>query len=583
MLIIALRIAYLSSISLSLYTSGWLLIKADKNRVTAALAGCQILIILWCIPQLFSALPMTKAIKYLAYAVSYVGISFIGPAWLYFAFLYSKRNLKPWARWGLFAISVLNYSIFLTNEYHHLFYLYFDVAQVVYGPFFYGHMLFTYACVLGGMAVVLKDFKKTNVSPSHICIIILAAAVPLGFNLLYMTGCVNIGFDLTPPAFALSSVLMLLAVFRYDFLDVNTFAFEQIFASIAEGIVIFNRRGKITYCNEAACNWLHMKAGENVEELYEIMKGYGLNLFMDMTRTGHPQPGTGVCQGQVFLPTNGIIGSCAIENEGNGQVLTLENGSKIEVKQYICQDKKGRAAAGTLIFTDVGKYFQLLKQGRELSVINQKLAVEQERNRIAQEVHDTAGHTLTMIQSLLKLIQVEYNKAPEKEDIIQDESAMSREVVQEYISQARELSGSGIRELRCSINNLKKTASCELVTQGLCQLAESIREFEVEVDIQGQDGPEYSHLSSVVYECFREAVTNCLKYAGASHMDLIVKFTADRLNMYIFDNGRGCKNITEGNGISGIRRRVEQAGGQVRIRSEAGEGFQIYITFPIDF
>lgn len=264
-------------------------------------------------------------------------------------------------------------------------------------------------------------------------------------------------------------------------------------------------------------------------------------------------------------------------------MLTLENGSKIEVKQYICQDKKGRAAAGTLIFTDVGKYFQLLKQGRELSVINQKLAVEQERNRIAQEVHDTAGHTLTMIQSLLKLIQVEYNKAPEKEDIIQDESAMSREVVQEYISQARELSGSGIRELRCSINNLKKTASCELVTQGLCQLAESIREFEVEVDIQGQDGPEYSHLSSVVYECFREAVTNCLKYAGASHMDLIVKFTADRLNMYIFDNGRGCKNITEGNGISGIRRRVEQAGGQVRIRSEAGEGFQIYITFPIDF
>ena len=157
MLDIMLRIAYLSAIGLSLYTSGWLLMKADKTRTTGALAACQLLIIIWCMPQLFSALPMTKGMKYLAYGISYIGISFIGPAWLEFAFLYSRRKLGHGAELFLFGISAVNYSVLLTNEYHHLFYASFEVAQVVYGPVFYIHMVYTYICVLAGMAVVLAD------------------------------------------------------------------------------------------------------------------------------------------------------------------------------------------------------------------------------------------------------------------------------------------------------------------------------------------------------------------------------------------------------------------------------------------
>ena len=154
MLDIMLRTTYLLAIGLSLYTSGWLIIKADKNKTTGALAVCQLLIIIWCIPQLFSALPMNRGMKYLAYVISYLGISFIGPAWLEFAFLYSKRKLNHWAESLLFGISAVNYSILLTNEYHHLFYIMFEVEQVVYGPVFYIHMAYTYLCVLAGMAVV---------------------------------------------------------------------------------------------------------------------------------------------------------------------------------------------------------------------------------------------------------------------------------------------------------------------------------------------------------------------------------------------------------------------------------------------
>ena len=87
--------------------------------------------------------------------------------------------------------------------------------------------------------------------------------------------------------------------------------------------------------------------------------------------------------------------------------------------------------------------------------------------------------------------------------------------------------------------------------------------------------------SSVVYSCVREAITNCLRYAGAAHMDVILKFLPEGLNLYLFDDGAGCGEIVEGNGIRGIRERVEQAGGTVRFRSESGAGFQITIQLPL--
>lgn len=524
--------AYLSAIGLSLYTAGWLMIKADKNRTTGALAVCQLLVIIWCIPQLYTELPMGREMKYFSYAVSYIGISFIGPAWLEFVFLYTGRRLRRWLEVLLFAVAAIHYSVMLTNETHHLFYRVFEVEQVVYGPVFYLHMAFAYLCVLAGMAVVLADFRKKRVAPLHIGMILLSAAVPLAFNVLYISKTVQSSFDLTPTAFSLSGIFMLLAVFRYDFLDVNTMAFGRIFEEIGEGVVVYNRRGKITYCNRAARTWFAVENGQTLERLGEVFAGYGVNL---------EEP----------LPEDMPLREAQI---------SMEDGRKLEMKQYVYRDRQGRTVAGNLMFTDVGKYYELLRQGRELAVSNQKLAIEMDRNRIAQEVHDTVGHTLTMIHSLIRLLKVEHGDS-------------------EYLEQAQELASGGIRELRCSINDLRRADSGKMVTQGIDQLVKTVKGLEIEVSVQGEDGEEYSYLSPVVYECLREAVTNCLRYAGATHMDVIVKFMKDGLGLYIFDNGAGCGELAEGNGIRGIRERVEKNGGQVRFVSAPGEGFQISARF----
>lgn len=534
-----LSVAYLSAIGFCLYTSCWLILRANRNRVTGALAACQILVIIWCVPQLFLPFPVDREMKYVLYGISYIGISFIGPAWLIFSCFYCRRNLNHLTRDLIFGISVFDYSMFLTNESHHLFYLVFEVEQVVYGPVFYFHMVYTYSCVLFGMLLLLMAFRRKQVAAVHMALLLLTAAVPFCFNLLYLSGLVHTGFDLTPPAFALSSFFMLLAVFRYDFPDVNVLAFEPILESIAEGVIVYNKRGEIMYCNQSARRWLGLEAGDGFDKL----------------KAAFGQAGSKMELNREFLSET--------------MELTLQEGERIRVKQYIHRNKKGTMCAGTILLSNVEEYYKRIQQERELAVSSQRLAIEQERNRIAQEVHDTAGHTLTMIHSLIQLIR--------------QESRTDQEPLKGYLDQAQGLASDGIRNLRLAINHLRQEASWELVTQGVRQLTGSVKEIPVEVEIQGEDGPEYSHLSMILYECLREAITNCLKYAKALRMDVIVKFEKEQVSLYIFDDGQGCSQITESHGIRGIRKRVEQAGGQVRIFSAEGEGFQIYIRLPVMF
>ena len=212
--------------------------------------------------------------------------------------------------------------------------------------------------------------------------------------------------------------------------------------------------------------------------------------------------------------------------------------------------------------------YRFLDLNKELEITNEKLILAKERNRIAQEVHDTAGHTLTMIQSYMKLAQV----ANMKEET---------EQVREYLEEARVLTSQGIKELRESINQLREGESYELVTQGIMQLANQVKEIPVDVTVQGEDSEKYSHLSRVIYDCVRETITNTLKYAKASKMEIIVRFSAEGVEVIIGDDGVGCETIEDNNGLRGIRERVKQHGGTVRFISGEGDGFLTRIHLDV--
>lgn len=227
----------------------------------------------------------------------------------------------------------------------------------------------------------------------------------------------------------------------------------------------------------------------------------------------------------------------------------------------------GFAISVILVRTATAKY-QFFDMKRQLDIASEKLILEKERNRIAQQVHDTTGHTLTMLQSYMKLTEVAV-----KND--------SKEEAFEYITEARSLTSSGIRELRESINQLKAGDNSQLITQGINQLASQVKEIPCEVTIKGEDSENYSHLSLVTYNTVRECITNTLKYAKASRIDIVIKFKNDVIELIVADDGIGTDKIVDNNGLAGIKKRISEVNGTVKFISSDGEGFMTRITLPI--
>ena len=232
----------------------------------------------------------------------------------------------------------------------------------------------------------------------------------------------------------------------------------------------------------------------------------------------------------------------------------LINGKYLSFRHSHC-DNNGKRVAEIVTVNDVTEYH--------------RLSIEKERSRIAQEIHDSAGHTFTMINSISRILEAEIRKPkPDKDSML------------EYIHELDGLSRSGITQLRCSINNLRDENFMTSVTQAVKTVADALREIDVDLCIQGEDNGKYNFCIREVYENTREAVTNSVRYSGAERIDIIIKFSAEYLELYILDNGRGCECISEHGGLSGIRKRTEKLGGNVKFSSVYGEGFSVIMKIP---
>ncbi|MGI9615023.1 MAG: sensor histidine kinase [Acidimicrobiales bacterium] len=189
-----------------------------------------------------------------------------------------------------------------------------------------------------------------------------------------------------------------------------------------------------------------------------------------------------------------------------------------------------------------------------------RLAIGDERTRVARDVHDVLGHSLTAVILKVELCQ----------RLLGDETAndpVDRERVQacrEQLAELESISRQALTEIRSTVGGLRATDVGDEVTAARTVLADAGVDLLVTGDVVDIAEAERSMVAWVV----REAVTNIVRHAKAEHCEIELA-PAPGVLLRVSDDGVGLGNSGEGNGLTGLRERVTSAGGALRVESPA--------------
>ncbi len=200
------------------------------------------------------------------------------------------------------------------------------------------------------------------------------------------------------------------------------------------------------------------------------------------------------------------------------------------------------------------------------------LAAVQERNRIAREIHDSLGHSLTalnvQIQTVVKLWSVDPTSA------------------ESFLAQAQRLGEMAMKEVRQSVSALREhVREDHPLEEAIASLVEDFRQgtglspnskitLEVIVPLP---------IVKTLYRIVQEALTNICKYAQATEVKIQVVATNDSVNLLVEDNGKGF-SVNEkrtGFGITGMQERVAALEGYFHLETEPGSGCRITVELPL--
>jgi two-component system, NarL family, sensor kinase len=205
---------------------------------------------------------------------------------------------------------------------------------------------------------------------------------------------------------------------------------------------------------------------------------------------------------------------------------------------------------------------------------------EDERRRLARELHDGLGQTLTALTNQLERLQLKLDDPDSAELAVR--LADSVEMARAALNEIRELS----RLLRPPVlDDLGLPAALSWLARTL----EQRTGLRVELTLGGLEERLDADLETLVFRLVQEALTNVLRHAGADRATVAVSRGDSLLALQIADRGRGFDTgailvegaAATGSGLRGMRDRLELFGGRLEITSEPGEGTLVSAVVPL--
>ena len=214
----------------------------------------------------------------------------------------------------------------------------------------------------------------------------------------------------------------------------------------------------------------------------------------------------------------------------------------------------------------------LIKVNKELECMveeNEKLAEIRERNRIAREIHDTMGHTLTGIIAGIDACIALAKDSPE--------------ILREQLKLISEVSRKGVEDIRASVSSLRPDTLERLnLNQTLYNLIENTRKVmgvEVEYYCNEEELKLDEDEENAIYRIVQECITNAIRHGMATKITVLLEKRQFEIYLKISDNGIGCTEIKEGFGTRHMKERVEMLNGTVNFANK--DGFVVEAVVPI--
>jgi signal transduction histidine kinase len=204
-----------------------------------------------------------------------------------------------------------------------------------------------------------------------------------------------------------------------------------------------------------------------------------------------------------------------------------------------------------------------------------RVAVAEERARIARELHDIVAHAVSVM-----VLQVGAVRHKLPDSLGEDREAL------EGVERAGRTALVEMRRLLGAMRNGEDEA--ELVPQPGLDGLESLREeigragLPVELHVDGEPVPLPRGIELSAYRIVQEGLTNALKHARATRADVIVRYRPEELQLEVRDDGIGSSTSDgRGHGLVGIRERVKIYGGEMAAGAANGGGFVLSTRLPL--
>ncbi len=206
---------------------------------------------------------------------------------------------------------------------------------------------------------------------------------------------------------------------------------------------------------------------------------------------------------------------------------------------------------------------------REYAAKVEELAVVQERNRLAREIHDGLGHYLTAINIQIKAAQALAEQDPQN--------------MQTALADAQTLTQEALADVRRSISSLRADPTTSRpLSETLGGLLKEVGATGTQVDLQirGNARPLAPQIEFALYRLAQEGLTNTRKHAQATKVSLQLEYQSDFVCLTLEDNGQGAEQTEGGFGLMGVRERVELLRGTLEVRTAPGQGFLLEARLP---